>query len=56
MGKIAFTLLIAFGAFIALAMYVPHVWDVSFVAWGRAIPWIAIGVVVVGFAGYKALK
>lgn len=48
--------LLAFGAFCALSFFVPSSWGTAFHVSGRAIPWLALGVVGVGYIGYKAIK
>ncbi len=56
MLKFFLLLVLAFGAYCAIAAFFPSSHLPAFHAWGHAVPWIAIGVGVIGYAGYKSIK
>lgn len=54
MGKLFLLILISAGAFFLMAMFLPtHVWKTAFEVGGRNIPYIAIGVLLCCYIGYK---
>lgn len=56
MVKLFLLVVLAFGAFMALALFVPSSTHTAFTVSGHNVPWIALGVCVCGFIGYKAIK
>lgn len=56
MIKLILLAILVFGAFMALAIFLPASRGTAFTAFAHPIPWIVIGVGVVGFVGYKAIK
>lgn len=56
MVKLFLLAVLAFGCFMALALFFPSSTHTAFTAWGHAVPWIALGVVGVCWVGYKAIK
>jgi hypothetical protein len=56
MIKLILLCLLAFGAYCALCVFAPSSWGTAFHVSGHSIPYIAIGVCVIGYIGYKSLK
>lgn len=48
--------LLAFGTYCALSLFAPSSWGTAFTAWGHTVPYLALGVCLVGYIGYKAIK
>jgi hypothetical protein len=57
MIKLILLVLIALGAFFALTiLFGGKAFGTAFTAFNHTIPWIAVGVCVFGYIGYKAIK
>lgn len=56
MIKLILLVILGFGAYMALSMFWPATFGTAFTAFSHPIPWIAIGVCVVGYIGYKTIK
>lgn len=56
MIKLILLVILAFGAFMALAIFLPQSRETAFHIASHPIPWVALGVCLVGYVGYKAIK
>ena len=56
MIKLILVLLLAFGAFMALVMFLPTSTHTAITLGEHAIPWFAIGVGAIAFLGWRAIK
>jgi len=56
MVKFFLLAVLAFGAFMAFAIFLPQSFSTAFHAFSHPVPWIALGVVGVGYIGYRAIK
>lgn len=56
MIKLILLAVLAFGAFMALAIFLPQSRGTAFTAFSHPVPWIALGVVGVCYIGYRAIK
>jgi len=56
MVKLMLLLLLVFGAFCALSIFAPSSWAPAFQVWGHTIPYLVLGVCLVAYVGYKAIK
>lgn len=56
MLKVFLVCVLAFGAFMALAIFWPTSTHTAFTLSGHHVPWIALGVCGCAFLGWKAIK
>lgn len=55
MIKFILVLVLTFGAFCAIALLAPSSWGTAFTVGGKHIPYIALGVCLVGYIGWKKI-
>lgn len=56
MVKLFLLAILCFGAFMALAIFVPGSRETAFGIFSHPVSWLALGVCAVGWIGYKAIK
>jgi len=56
MIKFILLILLCFGAYTALCVFAPSTWAPAFRISGHGIPYLALGVCLCGYVGYKAIK